>query len=380
MRSLWRHVKAIRALTQSNQVKPPRTAITVESDVKLDLDFIVHIGTGKTGSSSIQKTLAGAKPQLDPRQVAYIGLMGEVGPVQKYQWQRSGGWPSLLALGRQQARAELANLLTEKLESLAKSGIKTVIWSNESLFGSDQIVLPLLEGLSQRGARIKVIVYIRRHDAWAQSAYLQWGVKHKTTKGPVKSFREWITVRKVAFHKELLPWIESSWLQLFVRNFDACGDVVTDFLTCVDLHDAGIVVRRENETPNAVALALWAIYNSQNDEPVLPVQLQGTLKRGGLLGGAPREANLADLVPQSDDIEKLRASCEADRAALNEVFRSCGQPDMATDPIRVKSMEVSQGQINAALLLLIKRQDDQIQWLRNQLFKLHPELTDKGSE
>lgn len=343
-----------------------------DTKTELDTELIVHIGTGKTGSSSIQKTLAAARVNLRKAQTAYFGLMGEHAPVRLFDWQRAGAWPEWVALGDEAARTQLTELLLASMRDWQRGGIRRVIWSNESIFGRDALIIPILRSLRERGVRVKVIVYIRRHDAWAQSAYLQWGIKDKTLTGPIKPFREWVRHRKVEFMPELRPWLDEKWDGLAVRNFDACSDVVADFLECHGLHECGVVVRRENETPNPVALALWALHNTQFDEPVLPHQLQGLLKRAGLLDREVRAVDWEMLAPTQADIDEVRDSAVGDRAALNEIFRQFQQPEVPTDPIKVKRLDVSQAQINAALLLMLKRQDEQIQWLKKQLAGLGP--------
>ena len=57
-----------------------------------------------------------------------------------------------------------------------------MIWSNETFLGNDAIVFPAVQRLTEAGVgALRIVAYVRRPDAWAQSAYLQWGIKHKTT-------------------------------------------------------------------------------------------------------------------------------------------------------------------------------------------------------
>jgi hypothetical protein len=340
------------------------------------IHLIVHIGTGKTGSSSIQKTLATNADGLRAQGVRYLGLMCEEAPRKLFLWQKPGGWPDLLKLGEAAAREQLEAVLAASLTQFAEAGMKRALWSNESIFGNDNIVIPVLKRLESSGVRSHVIVYIRRHDAWVRSAYVQWGIKHKTYPGPVKPFPDWYRDQKISFFAGLRPWLDHSWQDIAVRNFDACGDVVVDFLDYYGLAGADIAPRWDNETPNPVALALWAIYNSQVETPVLPIELQRLLVQSGLLQKASVGCDLADLLPTEADIETVTRDLESDRRKINEVFRRFGQPEMATSRLKPKAMTVSQGEINAALLLMIKHQSDQINALRAKVQRLFGADTD----
>lgn len=335
-------------------------------------DFIVHIGTGKTGSSSIQKTLALQADALKQQNTAYLGLMCENAPkgTEPYAWREMGGWPQFKSIDPDVAKRQMVNTLKTSVEKLMDGGFSKAIWSNESLFSDGQFIVPILYELHKLGAKVKVVVYIRRHDTWARSAYLQWGIKHKTYEGPVKSFKEWHETHAINFSSGLRPWLTPGWIDLSVRNFDTCGDVVVDFLECAGLDVSGIDVLRENETPNSVALALWSMYNSQFKAPVMPSELQPTLQKGGLLDQAPISCDYMSLLPTAEDIERVLAIAADDREFINKLFAQNNQPEMSTGEPKKKDMSVSQDQINAALLMLVKHQNDRIGWLTRQIKNL----------
>lgn len=322
--------------------------------------LVVHIGTGKTGSSSIQKSLLASNSTLRKMGIAYLGLMGEESPVKRFAWQVASGWRELMKLEKSEAAQQLAEMLVASIEKLRADGFKSAIWSNESFYGNHTLLFPALDRVRAMGVSLNIIVYIRRHDAWARSAYLQWGIKHKTQKGPVKPFSEWYKKRQVRFAAGLRPWLKQSWGGITVRNFDACGDVVKDFLQYLRIDAAGVVTRRTNETPNAVALALWAIFNSQLDEPVLPAQLLKTMKGTTLLDRGPVDIDFNSLLPSEAEFESISKECSEDREKLNKIFAKFGQPPMDTSKLKYKAISVSQNQINAALLLLIHKQAEEI--------------------
>lgn len=344
-------------------------------------ELIVHIGAGKTGSSSIQATLATQPEQLAEQKIRYLGLMCENAPstTANYSWRKAAGWTDFKSLDSPVAKSQMEKVLADAITALIGMGFHRAIWSNESLFSDGKFIVPILKTLYQLGTKIHVVVYIRRHDTWARSAYLQWGVKHKTYTGAVKSFKEWHKTHAVNFSSGLRPWLNHEWINLSLRNFDTCGDIVLDFLNCCDIDASNINPFRENETPNPVALALWSIYNSQFEGPILPSELNATLQRGGLLAQTPIGCDFTSLLPTSEDIENVLTVAAEDREFINGLFRQHGQPSMKTSPTKSKDMSVSQEQINAALLLLVKQQSDKISWLTRQVKNLTQEISSSSS-
>lgn len=338
-------------------------------------ELIVHIGAGKTGSSSIQRTLGTHPEPLAAQKISYLGLMCEHAPATtaSYTWRTAGGWPDFKSLEGEVAKAQMEKVLADAATALLGMGFNRAIWSNESLFSDGRFIVPILKTMHGLGVKVRVVVYIRRHDTWARSAYLQWGIKHKTYSGPVKSFKDWHKTHAVNFSSGLRPWLNHEWIDLSIRNFDTCGDVVLDFLSCCKIDTANIASLRENETPNPVALALWSIYNSQFEPPMLPSELNLTLQRGGLLAQEPVGCDFTALLPTPEDIDTVLKIAAEDREFINQQFRQHGQPDMQTSPPKNKDMDVSQAQINAALLLLVKQQGDKIAWLTRQVKSLNQE-------
>ena len=332
-----------------------------------NFELVVHIGAGKTGSSSIQKTLEASSARLSEKGIAYLGLMLEHASEQKYEWQTPGGWPMLMSTGPQVAQQQLGEMLGRAVDDLRAKGVRRAIWSNETIFGNHNLVIPVLEQIQEKGVKVKVVLYVRRHDAWIRSAYLQWGIKHKTYQGPVKSFREWRKTNRISYSDGIRYWKDKPWIEFSVRNFDTCGDVTTDFLSWLGLDKDSVKISRDNEAPNPVALAMWALYNTQFGPPMLPAHLQKLLKRSGLLDRQPKDCDLDSLMPTPEDIAAVAAECIHDKQETNKVLAESGQPPMGETPLAHKDFSVTQNQINAALLLMIKHQADELALLRKQL-------------
>ncbi len=250
-------------------------------------------------------------------------------------------------IDRIKAQVELQYALTEAIKYVSTQGITRAIWSNESIFDTSSLVIPVLTKLIELGINIHIIVYIRRHDAWLRSAYLQWGIKHKSYLGKIKSFSEWSKENFSNYAAKLDPWLkQQKWATIAVKNFDVTGDVVKDFFEYCDLYDPSIHIVRSNETPNNVCLAIWAMYNAQFDRVVLHSDMGLLLENADLLNKNLRECDLNNLLPSSKDIEELVLVAEQDRNAVNTIFSRFSQPAMKTTELKIAQEVVTQNKIN----------------------------------
>lgn len=333
----------------------------------------VHIGSGKTGSSSIQKTLNANFEALEKSKMLYCGLMFENSLSKTFDWQITAGWPQLISQGKDVASAQLSEAVQTSIEMAKQEGYHSLIWSNESLFGNEEIVIPALNSLNKSEISVVVICYIRRHESWIQSAYVQWGLKHKTYKGKIKSFREWYQPARVQFSKTLAKWKNEEWDSLIIKNFEACGDVTESFLKLVGVPGIDKNIR-DNDSPSEIALALWSLFNNQSEDQILPSPLYRVLNESNLLRNEVNDIDLSTLMPTVDDLIKVQNDADEDRDELNKTFISNGEPTIDDKPVKAKKIDVSQNQINAALLMIIKNQSDSINTLRRRIRMLDKKI------
>lgn len=340
-----------------------------------NFELIVHIGTGKTGSTSIQDSLIANQNWLQGNSVAYFGLRFEKTPDKYFTWQQKDSLHSLNDLESDErllAQQEMLYVLMESIKKVSRQGIKRAIWSNESIFDTSDFVIPILEKLVENGIKLNIIVYIRRHDAWLRSAYIQWGIKHKTYLGDLQSFKEWSQNHLPHFASKLAVWLEQKkWSNVSVRNFDCCGDVVKDFFEYCGIYDHNLQIIKSNTTPTDVCLAAWAAYNGQFYKEVLPHDIEFLLGEAGLLNKPLRDYDINDLLPTQDDIDWVKSVTTDDRNALNAIFKQFSQPEIPMTPLTIQQKMVSQNQINAMLLFLIKNQADNIRRLETLLNEIN---------
>src|SRR5690606_31413953 len=228
----------------------------------------------------------------------------------------------------------------------------------EALFHRRAAAAAALGHLRDSGVPLTLVVYLRRHDRRARSAYAQWGIRDKTYAGPVKGFRDWITENPVAYSHVLSFWEGRFGDALNPRNYDAIEDVVPDFLALAGVE--GLAGQRRFQTPPSPVLLAWAVNNSRTADPVGFGDFQRLLAASGL-DQAPADGVLpspADLLPADDDLAAVLAGAAADLAAVNAALERHGQP--AFDGAPAKGMEPPDDwqmlQLTLAMVLSLQRQ------------------------
>ena len=230
-------------------------------------EILLHIGTHKTGTTSLQHRLAAATAPLAERGVLYPrtgrprrgpraghhqlawSILGKGRPVPTEVWSD---------LGREWARSGLPRMVlsAEGFEHLSPTGIRQL---------RDQ--LP--------DARFRVVVYLRRPCAFLRSVYLQ-----RLKKGNEhRPFAEFVQHNA---HRCDYPRLLADWATVFgkaalvPRSYDKAAQgvgVIDDFLSLLDidavaLPDSAGMPQRRNRTPSEGMLrCLYAL----NRAPVRPL-------------------------------------------------------------------------------------------------------------
>lgn len=301
--------------------------------------LVVHIGHGKTGSSSIQKTLSQHASELSNQGVKYLGLMLEHA-TNSYRMSRQRVTGSDLFFDKtsnSDANSELFEVLSSEISTLERSGFSRAIWSNEWLATRGRQVLPALGELRARGIEMEVQCYVRRHDKWAQSAYLQWGLKHKSYDGPLRDFESWLLVfgqRDLRFGPSLQAWDNVFHDSLRVFNYDTSGDVVEHFLAANGI--SGLAVADDNVTPDPVLLAAQAVFNARAQGRVFPAAFE-PLRRLANKYDENRSIipSLDNLTATEEQLADIVASHRNDIEEVNRFLLRSGEPLLSfSEPAR----------------------------------------------
>jgi hypothetical protein len=216
------------------------------------VDLVVHVGSGKTGTSSIQQFLRKNRKQLAGLDTLVPRSLGDGRHVQlglylksdetlssRLSWKRAGF----------SSPAELRTEVPERLSAeIAESGLSRVVVSDEGIYASSEPALALLRALATDLARsLRVVVYLRRQDDFACSRYQQ-----SVKTGCVLSLGDWLQ-EESAWLYDYAAWTERfgrslAPSQLVVRRFDrdafSHGSLLQDFLDA-----AGIDARAEDLAP-----------------------------------------------------------------------------------------------------------------------------------
>lgn len=358
---------------------------------------IIHVGAGKTGSSSIQSLLSSSKDEMKSQGFAYLGRMLEVyvdlQDLPRDSWQFNSGWPAWLA-SKGAATEAFVLRLHEQLDRLEKEGLHTVIISNEGLLDHVSAFRLIVKALAMRGIEVDILAVLRRHYEWAFSAYLQWGIRHKTFPGRTLSFRQWVSRRKPQFGKSLVAWRDCPGVsRLKLINYSAVPDVIPVFLDRIQLQlPYSRKKTRVNEAASAMEAFLLAIYNDHREGCVLPRETMGVLSRLKSQDHVMRhDSNHNWSETSEEDIHHVIELCRHDLNAVNELLRANGQPvfpdenkQMPSLPLSLTSLSLKpercQEELLASMLSIIVSMDQQLQSQERQLSVLSKQLLRKRNE
>lgn len=332
------------------------------------ITLILHVGAGKTGTTSIQEMLKSGQAVLRQHGFWYLGLMLEFGP-NLYSWQR----PTTVnqdfhALPHNVGVEQLTYVLRQVVAEAKKNAIHTLLWSNESLFDRNTQVLEALLRF-QDELEIRVVAYIRRHDSWARSAYLQWGLKHKTYSGKIKPFKEWVAGGAPKFADKLKAFDHPSVGSLIVRNLDAVKDSVSDYFRLIGSPELDPPRVRLNERMGPMEVFFRALVNDNFRQPVLPSVFERVLGKNPLPSGTPT-VYLNQLLPTSADMAAVRAQCEEDRNKVNKILTDNDQPPLEDGDIETESVSVDYEELALCMSRLLVAQAVRLERLERAVNEL----------
>lgn len=223
---------------------------------------IFHIGAGKTGSSSIQKTLKENYELLANNGVIYAGMNFE-GFCSKNWNKQPWGYNSLNS-------DELIKEYCEQLELIVNTEKPhTIILSNEGYLAHSEKLISLYQHLKE-SYELALYAYVRSPENWMISGYQQWGIKHKHYPGKILSAKEYISKNPYAQITNALELLNTNGMldSLVVRSVEKVNNVVSDFLSLLQLK--GLKEYKENESLSERDKCLAYFYNNQIQSPVLP--------------------------------------------------------------------------------------------------------------
>lgn len=235
------------------------------------VDVVLHIGTDKTGTTSLQQLLRLNRAALLEHGVLYPRSPGRVRHVELGLYARSdeallkardwlrGDHPSPDVF-RRRLRRRLTREITE-------SGASRVVLSDEALFRLQSDFIERLRDLTNGSASLRIVVYLRRQDEHLVSSYQQ-AVKV----GETRRLDEWarqIFPRRYDYAARLRDWQsalepEKVVVRPFERERFPGGSLAQDFLDAAGVAvpvDRLRPVAARNESLGAEAVELLRILN-----------------------------------------------------------------------------------------------------------------------
>ncbi len=259
--------------------------------------LILHIGMGKTGTSSIQKALEASQDKLAETGCHYLGMwLDEPGePFAGFQ-----GLPKLFASSPEQQKALASSFVARMHAKEKEEGYNTFVFSNEALFEQAERIIPFVNVLRQE-TDLCILAYLRDPHEWLPSAFAQWGIRHKTKCGPLQPFGE--AGRSLILQYEALrSWFRYFGDSLFVRRHEKSLDVVSDMAEFCGLDLVGSSARHLERSEPA-ELLMRAAFNARFSQQVLPDRFNRVVFPTGQKIQSLRE--LADLCFQNDEIDEI---------------------------------------------------------------------------
>jgi hypothetical protein len=293
----------------------------------------------------------------------------------QFPWQTPDGIGSFRRLPSDIARQQLRMAMEKAVEKLPDGAC--AIWSNESLY---ELPLGFAEEISQTAARLEldvhVIAYARNHRGYVKSAYQQWGVKHKTNRGPIMGFDSWVVAQRefLSYGKKLSVWDGVFGERMDIINYEQVGDVVAHFVSQIPtdkvlpaLSSGG----RENTSLPMELLLLYALHNNGYEESVLPEVFAKVIDRHPRLHELVPAPDLRGLMVDDASVAGAMGVIEPDRCIVDDLLRKRGQPLMRRDALHEKKMSDTQILMSlvSALFNMLLDQDDRLRSLEESADK-----------
>lgn len=357
-------------------------------------NLIVHIGTGKTGTTTIQNFFKknfslkhSSSNKSIPSNTYYIGLNFEEVPdnLLTYRWQSAGSMAWLN--GETQKVSKNILQILESIHGLTDEN-STVIWSNESIHLSPNLFANVIYDFASRNkVDLKIIVFVRNHLDFLKSAYLQWGIKHKTYPGPIMPLPEWVKLnsKTLNFGAKIAEWNEIFGDQLIVKNYDQCRNLIAYFAEILSVNNDKDIRNyidqnpRQNTTPNELNLLMFAIYNGFFDEPKMPNDMAEFLQTYPLINNNTIEHD--QYIPNANDFAYPVESMVSDQVIINHLLKIKGEPPL----IRSEPSQVPLGANELTIKLISKllyaqvSQSNQIKSLEAKIERLSHNIKEASS-
>ena len=329
------------------------------------VELVLHIGMGKTGTTSIQNALLQNAAELSRHRTEYLGMWFTAVDV---RFEGLSGQKLFFGSSPDQLTAYADQFADFLLARASQTENTRFIISNESLFENVAALVPFVSRLRQRVAT-RLIAYVRDPAEWLPSAYNQWMIFHKTNVGPIKQYSE-AARQLVGIYDNITIWSREYQDAFTLRAFEKSMNMVEDFgqLLAMQLNTE---TQRQQERVDLHESLLRAIYNGRKSEETLPYVFNHAIGHVDL-SQAPRLDQLVNTSFVYDETELVIAERRATFEFIRDVhgidFMARKPADPAPDVLKLRERALEQ------LLLLVMDQADRITMLEERLQALSDRL------
>jgi len=319
--------------------------------------IILHVGMGKTGTTSIQTAFLNSREALMQKGVDYLGLSFD---MLDQNFRGNAGLQRLARTTPEDMRRQGEIMAAELTKRAATRGTEKFVFSNEAAFGHCKALAPFIAEL-RRDFDVSVILYVRNPKNWLPSAYNQWGINHKTYKGPIQPFNE-LGRKLVMTYRALQDWHALHSDILTVRLFKKSMNIVEDFCSTTGI-ELEVTNLRTYERIEPAESVLHAMFNNQFATPVLPSHFEKSVKRKNLSSTPKLEQILKDSFSY-DDIDTIVKERERLFAFVKDtfgidLFEEPQEPTKDLDPTDIRNRLVDY------MLTLVMQQAERISQLED---------------
>jgi hypothetical protein len=311
----------------------------------------LHIGTEKTGTTSIQNFLSKNRSRLKKQGIIYPRSPGNQNHTDLTVYaladeRQSGGIRRHSGVASSEQLPGFRDRLQAKLDSeLQNSRASTIIFSNEHLSSrlANEIEIARVKELCERcAAQTKVIVYLRNQVDYIVSSFGTTVKSGSTRKFPFPLNKR--RIRTMDYMALLEPWRKIFGRgNMIVRRFDPSdfveGDLLLDFAEQIPFDSSGFI-RSEprNEALSARELAFLREFNAR-----VPRWVDGEQNpaRGNVVAALVRSSDSSSRLTVSPEIaEAIMAQFEeSNRRVSKEYFGDKWQP-LFSEPNLVSDADV----------------------------------------
>ena len=188
------------------------------------MELVLHIGMGKSGSSAVQHALRQNADILPEQGAHHVGMW--LDPTISYPARPTHNEFFVQPPEVWRERAGDLAAFCERKE--ASEGIQCFIVSNESFYHHHTEFEAFVDAFRSFG-NVRATAYVRKPSTYLPSAFVQWGLVHKTVNGPLPSFEDQ-SRKHLGHYQDVLAWKQKMGDILTLRHYDDVPDVVTDFM------------------------------------------------------------------------------------------------------------------------------------------------------